>query len=380
MHATRLLGTALMSLVLALPAWGQAPNLATVVLPEVDVRSGPTLQYYVTSKLLRGQQVEVVREQAGFLAIKPPPGSFDLIDARNVQTGSGSFASVIVDDADVLIGSPYVDQLPTSRGEKQKRGAQLFLLGRSSVVNGVTWLAVSPPPQEVRWIPREAIGGTQQIQATATPMAPPPSNPPVTLTGNLGNLLAQAEQAEREGRLPQAYQFYADLAAQRDLDADTRIRVVNKMMSIYRIQTQPGAVAYADNRAFATPTAAPVQPAQAFSQYGAPAPQPTTPAMRPMTAAVTGPGGYPQTATPVGTQQLQQSGPGQLIRTSQRIQGQPAYRLLNASGNIIMYVTPPPKFSLDQYVGRNVNVLGLIVYDNQLRTNHMTAQHVYLLD
>lgn len=386
MHATRLLSAAVLVLTLALPAFGQTPYPATIVAPEVDVRSGPSLQLYATSKLRQGQTVKVLREQNGWLAIEPPPGSFDWIDEKHVEI-NGNIATVKVDNVDVIIGSMFVDQQPNARGEKQRKGAQLVLLGRTIPAGGVNLLSIQPPPQEVRWIPREAVAIAPQVQAAVAPVAatmtPPPATPPANLASNSSPLWLQAEQAEREGKQVLAYSLYKQIADQ-TTDSDLRFRALNRMQTLLGSQAPaPGGVTLADNRGFSNPTAAPNQPARALSQYGAPAaPQQgyPAPAMPPMTAALTGQGGYPPTATPVGNLPLQRSGPGYLVRTSQKIQGQPAYGLLDSRNNFLMYVTPPAKYSLDQYVNRNVDVLGTTIYDNQLRKNHMTAQHVYLLD
>src|SRR5207253_6389516 len=55
------------------------PAEMTVTVSEVEVRSGPTKEYYPTGKLRYGDRVLVIREskdQPGWLAIRPPHGSF----------------------------------------------------------------------------------------------------------------------------------------------------------------------------------------------------------------------------------------------------------------------------------------------------------------
>ena len=81
-------GAILALFVLIAPVAGQdSGNEMVIVIPEVEVRSGPTLEYYPTSKLYYGSKVIVLREskQPGWLAIKPPPGSFSWINAKFVK-------------------------------------------------------------------------------------------------------------------------------------------------------------------------------------------------------------------------------------------------------------------------------------------------------
>src|SRR5262245_7338497 len=67
-----------------------AASPATVTATEVKVRSGPGDRFYATSKLKQGDPIEVVplppeRQQPGWLAIKPPKGSFSWVSARFVK-------------------------------------------------------------------------------------------------------------------------------------------------------------------------------------------------------------------------------------------------------------------------------------------------------
>ena len=59
----------------------QEPTQKVITQPDVEVRSGPSFNYYATSILRQGEVVEVIAESTadpGWLAIKPPRGSFSL--------------------------------------------------------------------------------------------------------------------------------------------------------------------------------------------------------------------------------------------------------------------------------------------------------------
>src|SRR5262245_10965828 len=88
MRTARTFGAVFGVLVLAATARAQeTPQQMTVSVPEVEVRSGPSAQFYPTAKLALGATVEPVpgKEKEGWLAIKPPPGSFGWINARFIK-------------------------------------------------------------------------------------------------------------------------------------------------------------------------------------------------------------------------------------------------------------------------------------------------------
>src|SRR5262245_61592628 len=77
--------------VLASGGPAQAQNVlysAQVLAPQVEVRCGPSLkpQVYPTNRLDQGDPVGVLEERGdGWLAIKPPAGSFSWINIRFLQ-------------------------------------------------------------------------------------------------------------------------------------------------------------------------------------------------------------------------------------------------------------------------------------------------------
>ncbi len=88
MRSAPLLG-ALALLLPARPALAQRPpDLRVVIQPGAEVRAGPSLDphLYPTNRLERGQTVEVVEERPdGWLAIRPPDGSFSWINTRFLE-------------------------------------------------------------------------------------------------------------------------------------------------------------------------------------------------------------------------------------------------------------------------------------------------------
>src|SRR5262245_33975246 len=109
-------GCAAVLLALAVQAHCQTPsNERTVIVPEVEVRSGPSPRFYATTKLKQGDKVTVVREEeGGWLAIKPPLGSFNWINKRVLERDAKDLnAKVLESNVETLIGNNLVDEPPT---------------------------------------------------------------------------------------------------------------------------------------------------------------------------------------------------------------------------------------------------------------------------
>jgi hypothetical protein len=149
----------------------------TISAPEVVVRSGPTEKCYATGKLHYGDPVWVQhesKEQPGWLAITPPPGSFSWINAKQVKQVNAYTAYVDAEDggAVVLPGSSVSSEPPNQKSVKIPNGSQVLIVGNAITSEGNNWLPIQAWINEVRFIPGEAV---QTRQPAATTVA---SNPP----------------------------------------------------------------------------------------------------------------------------------------------------------------------------------------------------------
>src|SRR5262249_4400307 len=140
---------------------------AQVAVTEAEVRcsAGDTPQIYVTSRLRKGDRVEVIRElEGGWLAIKPPAGSFDWINMRFVQQivpGQPMWMVVAYEGTKVplLAGSLVVSGKvkPTVEAIRVSRGMQLKALGGKMISDDGYWMSVEPVETEVRFIRAESV-------------------------------------------------------------------------------------------------------------------------------------------------------------------------------------------------------------------------------
>jgi hypothetical protein len=172
------------------PLTGQAPVSSlypakmSIVDPKgVEARSGPTPDYYPTSRLKYGDVVAVLREseqQPGWFAIAPPAGSFSWIDAKHVLQVSARQGVVALEGngvAAVMPGSSLVNKEPNVESVKIASGSIVILLqDRPMDVNGKKWWPIQPPGNEARFIPKEAVQPAQAVKVT--PQNWSLSNPP----------------------------------------------------------------------------------------------------------------------------------------------------------------------------------------------------------
>jgi hypothetical protein len=375
MRTARTLSGLMLLLALALKVQGQTtPYSARVVVPEAEVRSGPSAHMYATNRLHQGDPVEVVELRPdGWFGIKPPRGSFSWIEVRSVQPLPGN-SWVVHTPAQPLIGSEVVQEKPTVRGPWLQPGFLLYGFNgpRSRLMDqaGVEWQAVQAPAgKEVRFIQGSDIMPVSgPIPTVAAAPARSPGSPPGTSSilqppqiepPSSQPLWIQARTAQQAGRVSEAVRAYEQLGQQ--LAATNYAQAIlcyNE--AAYLRNSHEGSAASSRAGLQRTSAPAPVQPALSL---GAP------------TTVQTGtvPSYYASAffASPLA----QWSGPGRLRLSGRSIDGRITYVLETTYGQMLMYVTALPGVNLDPYLGRMVELNGPLVYRGDLRANYMTAQY-----
>lgn len=324
------------------PAFAQ--QYATIQVQEVDVRSGPSKTFYATSKLKLGDKVEVMRESKeapGWLEIRPPAQSFSWINAKNVKVIDQTRGYVDCDPArpaQILPGSRIVDQPPNRESMKLTPGTAIVIVDRPLTVQGDTWLPILPHPNEVRYIPSEAVNAAQVVAAQTTG----PSNWTLMPQGYTTNsVLADAEKARARGDIAMARQLFKQVA---DTSADQSQKAY--AMNMYdALQKGTPAIPTSNTRPDETRTA--------FS--------PNNP-----------------NVNLVKTKDAAWSKYGRLYETKLAGEnGQPLYQLDVGAGELI-YVSTNPGKSLTSYVNRTISVYGPTMYraDSAVRLPFVVASHV----
>jgi hypothetical protein len=322
-------GVALVVLLVSAVHADPTPTTARIVVPMVEVRSGPSMSYYATSRVYMGEVVTVIGdEDKGWLAIQPPRPGYDSFSWINVDsvvvTQSGMAAIVKVPEAPLRVGSRLYNAPPTVERFKAKQGTCFGVLGRPETSADGTWLPVEPAPQEVRYIPVAAIRkDPPSPQLVAATTVSPPSytqpRPPVTPLANASPTYASSGGAPTVGRLTSYTPPPRNTTPQYSNTPDTSASV----------RLSPPSVS-------ATPTSAVVQWYE----------------------------------------------PGYLSRTMLIDRdGRQLYRIEPASARGAAsdrwaYVSAAPGLSLEPFVGRDIAIYGQMVYRTDLRYYHLTATQV----
>ena len=167
-------------LALWLPDQTAVRYTATIAVPEAELRAGPSndTKLYTTNKLRQGDTVVVVEERPdGWLAVRPPSGSFSWINARYLQQVTPTLPNWVVNapagtKVTVLVGSSSDTTVrPSVESASLQRGAQVRAIGTVVGNDDQKWLPVEPPESERRYMRREAIG-TATVAHAPSPAAP----------------------------------------------------------------------------------------------------------------------------------------------------------------------------------------------------------------
>ena len=125
---------------------------------DVYVRSGSHQNYYPVTKLNRGDRIEIVGSEYGWLEIKPPAGAHSLIEKTYVDRVSDQ-SGVVNDVAQVYAGSNLNDR----RYAKQVRlskGSAVEIIGETS--DGAFY-KIQPPAGATLWIKGDLVDQTGRL-------------------------------------------------------------------------------------------------------------------------------------------------------------------------------------------------------------------------
>jgi hypothetical protein len=383
----------------------KVPDIRYVSAARAEVRPCASDRFYVTNVLHRGDRVEVLFEgTGGWLAIRPPEGSFSWINSRFLENITPHHPNWVVAppdmEVDVLIGSSVLQGRPTVAGPKLRTGAIVRTIGPTQTDAEGTWMPIEPPEGEVRYIragdvakapPASWSGSFANGSAPGGPPVPPPPSGPLRAPvppPNPDTLWRQAQQAERNGQVADAVRLYNQAGT-----ANLSVNPARSMAAFERARWLEQA-----NRSPAVPTSAftPARPEQAVVTAGevryttgtpdriypvaAPAPQTVR-------LAAPNPSGPPTCCSPGGTATAvsrgiagaTSSGPGHLRRAGRTIEYQRTYVLENSKGYPLLYVGPQAGLDLEPYLNRDVELFGNISYRPDIRSNYMVVTSVKLL-
>jgi SH3-like domain-containing protein len=393
---------------LSVPARGDQafPYKTVVASDDVYVRSGPGQNYYPTDKLKKGQEVEVYRhDPGGWCAIRPVEGSFTWVAGRYLKPTEEHMAVVTQNGVSARVGSRFSDLRDVVQVRLQK-GEQVEILEgppRGAGENG--WYKIAPPSGEFRWVsakyldanyPREGVRKQppagrydrdgNEAAANVPSGSSAPEIPAAALAGSDADHAAGESHRRRVVRprplSPEEFQAELDrldmelstmviqdsqswsLDGLRDrtnqlLDqAQTAVErgrarlLANKIARFDDIkQRQDAVLAMHDDTDRANRALARLRPQESSRA-------------KPARSDVDG----------------RFDGVGQLTQVVSPKMGAPRYALVDDKGDVRCYVTPAPGVNVQNYLGREVGIVGNRGYMPEQRASHIMARHITPLE
>ena len=371
------------------------PFTARIILPNAEVRSGPgsDSKLYGTNNLKAGDVITVVQERPdGWLAIRPPDGSFSWVQSKYLQRIVATQPNYLVQTNDgnkvpVYIGSAVLNTKPTLESARLTRGSQVKSLGAAQSDGKENWIPIVPPENELRYIRCEAIG-KQAVQANpapaivpAAPRNPVSSNTIVNANSAVPNCDAnqrwsQAISAETAGQSTEAIRLYSQIgqdfacsqpmfASQaygravwlRDCASKGKTNTVQACAPGQPKLTNKALVQAVSNSQNNAPTA-PIGSAPVANMV----PQSNGPSPTPVKSINSGSGSG--------------MGPGFLRKAGRPQSNEPSYYIESQQGRPLIYLAPAPGQNLDLFINQRVEVSGPTTYRSDMRAYVMTVYQI----
>lgn len=144
------------------------PYVGEVTTATLNVRSGPSENYYVVERLKAGDRVRVVNEENGWCAIIPPDGCYSLAPAEFVDIDAGGTRGIINGNAVRIRAGSSHDKKKYAVQLKLDKGAEVTILGD----DGEGYLRVAPPAGAHVWIHGDFLARVPQDRLAVRPSQP----------------------------------------------------------------------------------------------------------------------------------------------------------------------------------------------------------------
>jgi uncharacterized protein YgiM (DUF1202 family) len=403
-----------------LAAAESSPFQARVIVGSAPVQSGPGENFYPTDTLAQGDTVEVYREKpGGWLAIRPPVGSYSWVAERDLLVKDGGLAEVVKDDVASRIGSRLSDRHNAAQ-VRLKKGEGVEILGEENI-SGEKWYKIAPPAGEFRWIqaalveragPIEKSGSSairaavpadtdaNPIQLASGTAARPASTPAEASNSGAPSLLSVPKPSDASAQAtpnapsqaaaaatpavqstpaaasqPQASQASGDLSHELATIELRLSRMAAAPTNLWNTERLERDTAQLLSRARTQPERDAIRVTQEkinrFAEIGRRA--------NPNGSSVAQ-SGQPQTTRLPNIATAAAGGPydavGILRPVVSRRPGAPQFAVVDERGQVVSFVTATPDLNLQPYLGRRIGVSGNRGYIPEFQRSNVTAARV----
>lgn len=378
----------------AWPARADVFPYSATVRQGVSVRGGPGETYYATARLDAGADVEVHDEHpGGWLAIRPPQGSYSWVAARYLRPTK--------DDLAVISGRGVVARIGGERpGDRDVWQVELDynepvqILGADDqdldAAGKPRWYKIAPPAGEFRFVPASAVERKVDAaeRASAAARVASSSSQPVATIATAGSARAariDSPQLRRElddisfalsRRVSRpASQWVLDDLREQTVEAESLARSADEKQAVRDLQTRiEGFAALGESQASNWKARTKPEPAPLVSRGAAAA----RGAALEASPKLKGSGKTTDAARqpPAAVADGRHDGFGRLVPMTIRNPGDPQYMLVDENDLPLYFVSPAPGVNLRPFQGRIVGVVGNSAQQGNLNRRHIMAQRI----
>ena len=143
----------------AAPPAEEADYVGEIISDNVNVRSGPSTNYYRVTKLDAGNRVRVIGREGDWLALAPPDGCYSLIADTYVDAADGVSGVVNGDNVRVRVGSLLEPNQYYACQMKLSRGAEVEIRGHAGEfgVDRQGYYKIVPPDGAKLWVSAQYV-------------------------------------------------------------------------------------------------------------------------------------------------------------------------------------------------------------------------------
>jgi hypothetical protein len=406
-----ILGTFLVLVITTTSMAGETfPYKVAVNTNGATIRSGPGTKFYPTGKLDVGEDVEVYQRKAGgWLAVRPPQGSFSWIAANKIRTTDDPDVAKVVGTNVVSWVGSELKSVADHRWQVQlDAGESIQLMSKTSMKIYRTdstrdFYKIAPPAGEFRWIHeddlqplmknRAATESRSEIELTQFQVdldqIAVAQTPEVTARGD-GFVARDDSVAPRVASLAPRQSFqprdidpleFAAFAKRLDLRLSATVaqdpsqwRLVSLVEEAETLVNQSQTTLH---RGKAKLLLEKIKEFETLQQRYAGIDEPASDSPQSVTETTST---EPAEASSRSGFDPRFDGRGWLLPVHSSRQASPPYALLDKDGKILSFVSPAPGLNLNRYLRKEVGVFGQKSRALFLKKPHLTADRIVDID
>jgi len=377
------------------------PYQLSIEYAGIEARSGPGKEFYATDLLPVGAKIEVHRQEGDWLGIRPPDGSYSLVQRAQLRmTDEPSVAEVIQDNAMCRIGSNISEIEDHASQVRLRKGERVVVLDAKEKRTDNGWHRISPPAGEFRWVCATDLQNDRPDRKVATTQDKSPEREVVQVrqddqdvhpTASPGEVATEEkrETTDQDGGEPRtgsekwvtrrrpAVDDLDGIELQFSLMVAQEMRAWRLKPLRERVEALVDGLQTETDKSSARLLLDRIREFEQLQNRFVEVVGDTLAAGDDHSRAMPGDASPTEETAHTG---VRYDGKGWLVPVHSTKRVAPSYALLDAEGDVLQYVSPAPGLNLRRYTRKQVGIFGQRGYLPALRKDHLTAERVVDLE